>query len=133
MSYRAIFVIGLLAASAALLLDRELDSVRAQAVTTTSFSTSSLSSTSTSMLVFNTSTSTSTTSIPAGGVCGDPTGDGSVAATDALFALAAAVGTQQCDLCLCDVDNSGSVAATDALVLLQVAVGQQLPLLCPPC
>lgn len=69
-----------------------------------------------------------------GGGCGDPTVDGRTTASDALFALNAAVGLQTCQLCVCDVDNSSSLAATDALRLLNFAVGiPNVTLNCPAC
>ncbi|MFN2376259.1 MAG: hypothetical protein ABR538_06960 [Candidatus Binatia bacterium] len=107
-------------------------------VVTTTTSTSSTS----------TSTSTSTTTLPGDRPCGDPvalkvklSGSGpqssavsrAVVAGDALFLLKVAVGTFQCSLCTCDVNDSGSVTATDALIVLKIAVGQVLPLNCPPC
>jgi hypothetical protein len=57
------------------------------------------------------------------GACGDPTNDGRTTASDALFALNAAVGLQTCSLCTCDVDSSSSVSASDALRLLNFSVG----------
>jgi len=65
--------------------------------------------------------------------CGDLNDDGSVTASDALSILRAAVGTDSCDECVCDVDGSGSVAATDALIALNFAVGENVDLACPPC
>lgn len=65
--------------------------------------------------------------------CGDGTEDGEVTATDALFALGAAVGTTNCSRCLCDADGSGSTSATDALALLQASVGMGVELACPAC
>lgn len=84
---------------------------------------------------------TTTTTLANGGVCGDPVdpplvGGGQAAfinATDALFALRAAVGLESCALCVCDLDNSGAVSASDALALLLLAVGQPGNLDCPPC
>jgi hypothetical protein len=70
---------------------------------------------------------------PAATTCGDLTGDGVVAATDALAALSAATGTGSCDPCLCDVDDNGSITATDALVILKAAVGHDVTLNCPAC
>jgi cysteine-rich repeat protein len=67
-------------------------------------------------------------------LCGDPGADGNSAASDALFALGAAVGTNFCDLCVCDVDGSGSVNASDASKLLSYAVGVPgVSLQCPSC
>ena len=68
--------------------------------------------------------------------CGDPDDSGTRTATDALFVLRAAVGTAQCDACLCNVDSSAGpnpVTATDALRLLRTAVGQPVVLTCPAC
>lgn len=70
----------------------------------------------------------STPPVPA---CGDPTGDGEVTATDALFALNAAVGLTTCDVAYCDVDDSGTVAASDALAILNAAIGIPIDLSCP--
>jgi hypothetical protein len=75
---------------------------------------------------------TTTTTLPSLGDCGDP-GGGGIAASDALFALLAAVGGQVCPACLCDVNGDGSVTATDALVILKRAVGQSVTLACPSC
>jgi hypothetical protein len=63
--------------------------------------------------------------------CGDPTGDGDITATDALFTLNAAIGLATCELAYCDVDDSGAVAASDALAILNVAIGIPLELSCP--
>ncbi len=79
----------------------------------------------------------STASVPAGaaaGDCGQPVSTGTKpTATDALFVLKAAVGSLQCELCVCDADGNGSNTATDALRVLKVAVGNALALLCPAC
>lgn len=77
-------------------------------------------------------TTTTSTTLPPVGDCGDP-GGGGIAASDALFALQAAVGARVCALCLCDVNGDGIVSATDALTILRIAVGQPLPLQCPVC
>jgi len=98
------------------------------------------------------STSTTTTTMPIGATCGDPvasqitspvgrrgSGTGSsvvarvITASDALFALKSAIGSEVCLLCVCDVNGSGDVTASDALILLKLAVGQSVPLACPPC
>ncbi|NQY90831.1 MAG: hypothetical protein HRT46_04145 [Deltaproteobacteria bacterium] len=63
-------------------------------------------------------------------ICGDPNNDTFVTASDALFALQAAVGSQTCALSVCDVDAGGSVTASDALRLLQKSVGQPVTLTC---
>jgi hypothetical protein len=66
-------------------------------------------------------------------LCGDANGDEAITATDALVALRTAVGSTQCDLCLCDVNSSGTITATDALAILRRAVGQAIELLCVAC
>jgi hypothetical protein len=73
-----------------------------------------------------------TTTLPAD-PCGDPTGDGRITATDALGVLRAAVGSDACQLCVCDVDSSGIISAVDALRTLSVSVGQISGLSCPLC
>ncbi|MFN2375553.1 MAG: hypothetical protein ABR538_03390 [Candidatus Binatia bacterium] len=76
-----------------------------------------------------------TTTLPGGGGdCGVPLSGGvKPNASDALFALKAAVGVGECELCVCDVNSSGSVAAGDALAILRAAVGSEAVLDCPPC
>jgi len=64
---------------------------------------------------------------------GDVNGDGAVTASDALGALGAALGTQQCLLCVCDLNGDGSISATDALIILNLAVGFMPPTNPPPC
>jgi hypothetical protein len=64
--------------------------------------------------------------------CGQPLSTGETPkASDALFVLRASVGTEECSLCVCDVNASGSVTATDALITLQAAVGLDVSLDCP--
>lgn len=54
-------------------------------------------------------------------------------ASDALYALRAAVLLTQCPLAVCDVDGNGRLTAGDALRILIVATGGDLELLlCPP-
>jgi hypothetical protein len=65
--------------------------------------------------------------------CGDGNKNGDITATDALSALRTAVGSQACELCLCDINDNGSVTAPDALAILRRSVGQQIPLLCELC
>jgi hypothetical protein len=88
--------------------------------------------------------STTTTTLPQPAGCGDPVamvagdsiaglGGALITASDALYILAAAVGTVTCDACVCDVDGHGTVAASDALIALKMAVGEQLELACPVC
>lgn len=76
-----------------------------------------------------------TTTLPGGGGnCGVPVSGGDEPnASDALFALKAAVGVGACELCVCDVNSSGSVAAGDALAILRAAVGSETVLDCPAC
>jgi hypothetical protein len=100
--------------------------------TTTNTSTTTITSTTT---VTVTSTSTTTSTLPSGEAsCADPVApfDGPVA-TDCLFILNAAVGSQECADCLCDAAGSNGINATDALLCLKVAVGESLPLDCPAC
>jgi len=73
----------------------------------------------------------STAGIATGSDCGDPTGDGQVNASDALFVLRVAVQLLTCPLSVCDIDNSGAINATDALITLRYAVGLNVPLSCP--
>jgi len=80
-----------------------------------------------------TTTTTTTTLAPPGPECGDPTQDSAITATDALFALNAAVGLRTCEPCVCDIDGSTTVSASDALILLTIAVGQPYAPACPPC
>lgn len=75
---------------------------------------------------------TTTTTLPAT-LCGDFDGNGSVKSSDALAVLRAAVGQQECPLCVCDVNANGSIAAGDALKVLQFAVGSDVTLTCDPC
>ncbi|RMF22063.1 MAG: hypothetical protein D6760_08220, partial [Deltaproteobacteria bacterium] len=65
--------------------------------------------------------------------CGEVDFNGRLTATDALHVLRAAVGLEQCLLCLCDADGDGRVTATDALRVLARAVGQQVSTACPAC
>ncbi|MBI5505265.1 MAG: hypothetical protein HY899_10720 [Deltaproteobacteria bacterium] len=52
-------------------------------------------------------------------------------ASDALFALRAAVGQLGCHPRVCDVDGSGTITTADALGILKKAVGRPLSLKCP--
>ena len=93
---------------------------------------------------------TTTTTLPVPiGQCGDPISSPQpllalpstsksararvVTATDALFVLQAAVGSQMCAPCVCDVNNSAGTTSTDALIVLQASVGQPVSFTCPPC
>jgi hypothetical protein len=79
-----------------------------------------------------TTSNTTTTTTLAPSECGDPTGDGEVTATDALFTLTAAVGIKACLPAVCDVNDDGKVAASDALTILTFSVGIPVVLVCPP-
>lgn len=64
--------------------------------------------------------------------CGAPaTRASKPVASDALYALNAAVGSKPCAACECDTDDSGSVLTSDALRILKNAVGQPIALDCP--
>lgn len=64
--------------------------------------------------------------------CGAPaTRRSTPLASDALYALNAAVGSASCTLCECDTDDSGAVLTSDALRILKNAVGQPIALDCP--
>jgi hypothetical protein len=65
--------------------------------------------------------------------CGDSNSDREIKASDALFVLRTAVGTETCALCLCDVNGSNTVTASDALTALRIAVGVELATVCPGC
>jgi hypothetical protein len=71
--------------------------------------------------------------IPGGTLCGDASGNGDLAAGDALLVLKTAVGTESCELCACDVNDSGGITSSDALLVLKSAVGQSITLTCPGC
>lgn len=67
------------------------------------------------------------------GDCGQPVTGGLLpTATDALFALRAAVGAQGCLFHICDTDGNGRITAGDALRILRRAViGLSIPFRCP--
>ncbi|HYC56149.1 MAG TPA: hypothetical protein VEL28_14540 [Candidatus Binatia bacterium] len=56
-----------------------------------------------------------------------------VSASDALYVLRSAVGSEFCHECVCDVDASGSTVTTDALFVLRRSVGQNIDFNCAPC
>ncbi|HXC51522.1 MAG TPA: LamG domain-containing protein [Candidatus Limnocylindrales bacterium] len=66
-------------------------------------------------------------------VCGDASGNGSLLAGDALTALRTAVGTSNCQKCVCDVNGTPGITASDALLVLRKAVGQNVNLQCEQC
>ncbi|HYC54540.1 MAG TPA: hypothetical protein VEL28_06360 [Candidatus Binatia bacterium] len=66
------------------------------------------------------------------GDCGQPATSGSQPTTrDALYVLRASVGSEECELCVCDVDDSGDIETTDALAVLRTAVGLDAAIDCP--
>jgi cytochrome c553 len=78
-------------------------------------------------------TSTTSTTVPTL-ECAQPVSTGvAPVASDCLFILNAAVGTQSCapDVCVCDPNADGSIRATDALLCLNSAVGIPVTLDCP--
>jgi hypothetical protein len=80
-----------------------------------------------------TTTPPTTTTTLLASECGDPTGNSTITATDALVVLRSAVGTASCRVCICDIDDSGAITSTDALRVLRFAVGSPVELRCPPC
>jgi hypothetical protein len=70
----------------------------------------------------------------ANGDCSQPISSGArPVASDCLFVLRAAVGSEACQLCVCDADGNGSGAATDALVCLRATLDTGIELKCPTC
>ena len=67
-----------------------------------------------------------------GGVCGDPIEDTLITSTDALYVLGAAIGHEECGLCVCDINGDADITSIDALLLLYDATGSPMPLACPP-
>lgn len=65
--------------------------------------------------------------------CGQPLRPdaGAPTASDALFALRAAVGLASCDVEVCDVNDSSTISAADALRILRKSVGQPVSFHCP--
>ncbi len=66
-------------------------------------------------------------------LCGQPTGGPTPVATDALFVIQAGVGSQVCDLCICDVTGNSEINASDGLGVLRRSVGLPIPFSCLPC
>jgi len=87
--------------------------------------------TTTSTKTTSTTVMSTTTTTLAASECGDPSGDGKITATDALFTLTAAIGIETCVLSVCDVNNDGKVRASDAAIILNVSIGIPVVLLCP--
>ncbi|MFT4571861.1 MAG: hypothetical protein ACI8TX_002743 [Hyphomicrobiaceae bacterium] len=89
---------------------------------------------STTTTTTTTLTSVTSSTLLLGEICGVPVSGGeSPKASDALFALQAAVGVRSCELCLCDANGSGALGASDALAILRAAVGGDGDLDCPTC
>jgi hypothetical protein len=67
------------------------------------------------------------------GDCSQPVTNGTApAASDCLFILRTAIGSQTCTPeCVCNPTGDASVSATDALLCLKKAVGQSVTLSCP--
>lgn len=73
-------------------------------------------------------------SFAAKGDCSQPVTNGAnPTASDCGYVLRAAVGSEACELCVCDANGSAQNSTADALVCLRKAVGQQVALSCPPC
>jgi uncharacterized repeat protein (TIGR01451 family) len=72
-------------------------------------------------------------SLAAQGDCGQPMSTGATpTASDCLFILRTAVGSQVCDpVCICDTNGAGGTSATDALLCLKAAVAEPVTLSCP--
>jgi hypothetical protein len=82
-----------------------------------------------------TTTSITTTTLPGTEACGQPISSGpSPVATDCLFILQAAVGSQTCSPeCVCAPTGTLPVKATDALLCLRHSVGDDSVPLQGPC
>lgn len=66
--------------------------------------------------------------------CSQPvTLEGDATLKDCLFIAKAALGTEACAECVCDVNGSGDVRITDALRCLRHVLGADVALECPPC
>ncbi len=63
--------------------------------------------------------------------CGDPNDSGTLTASDAQFALRAAVNAATCHPEVCDASGNGVVTASDALLILRKAVNEDVALQCP--
>jgi len=74
-----------------------------------------------------------TVTTAAQGDCAQPLSTGATpTASDCLFILRTAVGTQTCDpVCICDPNGAGGTTATDALFCLKAAVAEPVTLACP--
>jgi hypothetical protein len=83
--------------------------------------------------VTTTSVTGPTTTLPGEPRCSQPVTSGAnPTASDCLFILKTAVGSETCSpACICDVNSSANVTASDALTCLKKAVGQSVTLDCP--
>jgi hypothetical protein len=71
------------------------------------------------------------TTTPRGGCAQPATTGASPTASDCLFVLRTAVGSEDCaPECVCDPNGDGHTTAVDALVCLKKAVGQEVTLHC---
>ena len=64
---------------------------------------------------------------------GDVNGDGDVTVRDALEVLMAAIGGENCELCVCDYNGDGRVTVDDGFAILFIAVGREVESELPPC
>ncbi|HYB98461.1 MAG TPA: hypothetical protein VEC57_04930 [Candidatus Limnocylindrales bacterium] len=68
------------------------------------------------------------------GDCSQPVTSGqNPTASDCLYILKSAVGTEECEICVCDTTGNEEIQATDSLLCLKYAVGQPVELNCPEC
>ncbi|HYC53817.1 MAG TPA: hypothetical protein VEL28_02650 [Candidatus Binatia bacterium] len=68
------------------------------------------------------------------GDCSQPVSNGeNPTASDCLFILKSAVGTEECLICVCDTTGNEETTASDSLLCLKFAVGQEVQLNCPDC
>jgi hypothetical protein len=115
--------------------------VAGQTTTTLATTSTTLGGTTTTGPSTTTTAPVTTTSTLPLAACGDPialvadaaSSDRAVLASDALFILKTAVGTEECLTCVCDTSGDLQVTASDALIALRVAVGAPQSLSCPPC
>ncbi|MFN2427627.1 MAG: hypothetical protein ABR587_14395 [Candidatus Binatia bacterium] len=66
-------------------------------------------------------------------LCGDTNADLRLTAPDALFALRAAVGSETCNKCICDVNSNDDISVSDALAILRTSVGLNVEMNCTAC
>jgi hypothetical protein len=68
-----------------------------------------------------------------GDCCQPLTNGNGPTASDCLFILKVAVGSEDCEACVCSPDGNANVTASDALLCLKKAVGQSVTLQCESC